>query len=743
MPDTIRSNAHDATMPARVLRYRELFDWLSDIEREIEIYRDVVEAEDPNVQDLRELAKSARDNGHELLEDGRLLRLGVIGQVNAGKSSLLNSLLFEGREVLPKAATPMTASLTHIVKGDKDEVQIEYYSRSDWEVVREHASHYRKEYLDPRRAGGGGEVAASGRNGKSPPPPRKPAPFLQASHELVEMVEARGIDADRYVGERCRQPVSVDTLTRTLRGLVGAEGQLTPLVKSVTIECSQGIPDIDIVDTPGINDPVVSRSRETRRLLDRCDAVLLLSYAGQFMDSEDAMFFQERASVAGIKRRLLLASKFDSALVDEAKKHPGDLGSAMDDCRDRLAERAIEVLRRSAVDGNDIDVRKDDILFVSSMCANLAWKPVGDWSKEEREVFETLRKAYPYWLDPVEDAVNEATEENLSRIGGRERVVEQLTAILRDKEAIIEEKMNAFLGEKRRSMTSELEEIVKDLCGRRDELRSGDLAKSKEMLESLHKTIETIKDEVERKWEEVVDAQRGRFDKLLEDVHEEVKEAKKEVQNAEKWESGRRKKGGLLAWIAGLWDGGYETYERRVLDKARLREAVEDFAEDVKRRLDTTARSAFPRKDQQDAVEELSAAIADAVPDEVASSVSFNLSRTLRLSIAGICRSARDAIKSSSPDDSFETYDLVLDEGMDARRVIRYIETEVTAWLRREQDRIEEVMERATDILAPISEELESSAKRLEDDHAKGEFQLQRYALALGAIERCIERAPK
>jgi len=36
----------------------------------------------------------------------------VIGVVKAGKSSFLNCLLFEGKNLLPKAITPMTATLT-------------------------------------------------------------------------------------------------------------------------------------------------------------------------------------------------------------------------------------------------------------------------------------------------------------------------------------------------------------------------------------------------------------------------------------------------------------------------------------------------------------------------------------------------------------------------------------------------------------------------------------------------------
>ncbi len=43
--------------------------------------------------------------------ENRGLKVGIIGRVKAGKSSLLNALIFEGKDVLPKAATPMTLVL--------------------------------------------------------------------------------------------------------------------------------------------------------------------------------------------------------------------------------------------------------------------------------------------------------------------------------------------------------------------------------------------------------------------------------------------------------------------------------------------------------------------------------------------------------------------------------------------------------------------------------------------------------
>lgn len=128
--------------------YNDLLAPLAEVEEALKLYKDVVN--DGDAEEIRETSASLRNDGREMLAEGRLLRLGVVGQVKAGKSSLLNALLFDGSEVLPKAATPMTASLTHILRSDRDEIEIEYYTEAEWDEVVRHAEEYRKA---PRRVG--------------------------------------------------------------------------------------------------------------------------------------------------------------------------------------------------------------------------------------------------------------------------------------------------------------------------------------------------------------------------------------------------------------------------------------------------------------------------------------------------------------------------------------------------------------------------------------------------------------
>ncbi|GAA7633498.1 hypothetical protein ckin5_07340 [Helicobacter pylori] len=81
----------------------------------------------------------------EMQAEDRDLKVGIIGCVKAGKSSLLNALIFEGVEVLPKAATPMTASLTILKYANTLSAEVEFYSLKDIaELENEHERYVRE-----------------------------------------------------------------------------------------------------------------------------------------------------------------------------------------------------------------------------------------------------------------------------------------------------------------------------------------------------------------------------------------------------------------------------------------------------------------------------------------------------------------------------------------------------------------------------------------------------------------------
>ncbi|WP_238767894.1 dynamin family protein [Helicobacter pylori] len=96
---------------------------------------------DNSVIKTEELEKTLK----EMQAEDRDLKVGIIGRVKAGKSSLLNALIFEGVEVLPKAATPMTASLTILKYAKTLSAEVEFYSPKDIaELENEHARYVRE-----------------------------------------------------------------------------------------------------------------------------------------------------------------------------------------------------------------------------------------------------------------------------------------------------------------------------------------------------------------------------------------------------------------------------------------------------------------------------------------------------------------------------------------------------------------------------------------------------------------------
>lgn len=77
-------------------------------------------------------------------DENRTLRIGVIGRVKSGKSSILNALFFNGENILPKAATPMTAALTILEYGKNLEAKVEFYTQSDIDDIKSNYEKYEK-----------------------------------------------------------------------------------------------------------------------------------------------------------------------------------------------------------------------------------------------------------------------------------------------------------------------------------------------------------------------------------------------------------------------------------------------------------------------------------------------------------------------------------------------------------------------------------------------------------------------
>ena len=203
-----------------------------------------------DISELQRLVSNFKKKTEDFYRTDRMLNIGVIGQVKAGKSTFLNTLLFDGKEVLPKAPTPKTATLTKMEYSDKNIIQIEYYSKEEWEVLEENAC------VDLED-----EIYTSAR-------------------EIIEMVRRNGVDPVPYLekGKDILEYESYDALVSGLNNYVGEDGKYTPIVKAVTLYLNkEEFKGLSIVDTPGLNDPIASRTIRTKEFMEVCDVVFFLS----------------------------------------------------------------------------------------------------------------------------------------------------------------------------------------------------------------------------------------------------------------------------------------------------------------------------------------------------------------------------------------------------------------------------------------------------------------------------------
>lgn len=248
------------------------------------------------------------------------LTIGVIGQMKCGKSTFLNSFVFED-DILPAATTPMTAALSVITYGEEKKIVAEFYTKDEWEEQKMQAARSLEDVA-------GNTLEES---------------KVKAAKELVEKSIKLGNSLTSYLGK-----TQNDTFDNLIE-YVGADGKYISITKSVTIYYPKDyLRGVEIVDTPGFNDPIVSREERTKAFLKKADVVLLMLYAGRPFDATDRDILFKNVGQCGTGRVLIGINKYDipyenGETEDEIKEYVREqLRKACKECNDNLL---VEVLQ--------------------------------------------------------------------------------------------------------------------------------------------------------------------------------------------------------------------------------------------------------------------------------------------------------------------------------------------------------------------------------------------------------------
>ena len=472
-----------------------------------------------------------------LEEENRLLRIGIIGRVKAGKSSLLNALIFDGKSVLPKAATPMTAALTMISYGEQLSAEVDLFSSQDIDNIKNKyheyenekarlVEKYKEELKNKRRANKkkkndqkseSREIDKAGNDSKekndsneeikrreiSEKAEKKAINELKNKIELVsafeqyQKIKESGIEnIDQLKDEINFGASSYSELTKRLVDYVGADGKYMPFTKSVHIILpDEKLKDIQIVDTPGVNDPVQSREERTRELLKYCDVVLVVSPSGQFLSSQDTDLMDRITSKNGVRELFVVASQVDNQLSGSIKRDSnGDLHTAIDLVKDQLAKHmhsTISKLKENSPEVGDtydqlIESSNEKIIHTSGICQTMIsfWDKRSEWDDSTLHAWKNLVKHYPDFFSDSDKNLSITNLEKLSNISNVHNIIRN---VRKQKDEILAKRKEEFIDTKMNSLQKYIDKLRLVIEQRLDEINNSDVSELKKKRKEINK----------------------------------------------------------------------------------------------------------------------------------------------------------------------------------------------------------------------------------------------------------------
>lgn len=448
---------------------------------------------DDIIYDMEDSVKSAVDYINTEKDKNRVLRIGIIGTVKAGKSSFLNSLVFEGKDILPKAATPMTASLTKISYSEIPEAKIVFYEDYDWKRIEDRANEYNlcvnKEFEKAKNEWEKNHsvqdlskkdiLTEVTREKVEKKIAGSLSPVLKGAAEIVKMAQKNHVNIKELLGTEkiiCGvENENLENYLKTLKEYVGSNGKYTPLVNYIELKLNNDLlKNVEIVDTPGLDDPIVSREEKTNDFLNKCDVVFLLSNVSQFITASDVNTIVNKFFKKGIKNIYIVGSQIDNGILQYNVSKETSLERAYGKSVEIYENQVKNILQKLK---NDENIKKDMLqileennpLFISSMIYSIAKKIENKFSlnKDEQHTYDKLKKHFKDFDDVFEN-VNGFFE-----FAGIDYIKEDIYNDIRnDKDRILEEKIKNYNFQKSSEVLELLEKINMNVMQRRDEIKT-------------------------------------------------------------------------------------------------------------------------------------------------------------------------------------------------------------------------------------------------------------------------------
>ena len=566
---------------------------LEEIEKKYDLF-DVAESlkQEYAITSSKELKKVLQETTQKLRE----LKIGVIGRVKAGKSSLINSLIFDGENILPKAATPMTAALTTIKHSDEFGAEIEFYEAEDIEILKEKYEEYKQrfdalfqKYLSETKD----EEKANKRAFRELKNTQ-----IFAYYEQYEKIKDSNIKLEQLNKEI--KASSFNELNDKLADYVGSSGKYMPFTKAVHLKINKKeLQGIQIIDTPGVNDPVVSREERTKELLKYCDVIFIVSPSGQFLNSDDLSLIDRISSKEGISEIYLIASQVDNQLYGSEKRD--NLYESLEVISEKLTNQAKQTFEEDISLQTSVVyefIKKNKVLTTSAIAYSLYKKfDTKNFDENETHVLGMLQRFYSEYF-------SQNAKENLLKLSNIPTLKNLLDDVRERKTEILEKKIQEFESTQLNSILEYKKALIKEITNRINRIKESNIEDIKSRYENLEQMKQKASVIINEEFSDLVeDFEISAKNYLFSELSKFFSNTKEDIKSSEDTKTEtyqtttKVEKEGFLPWLGRkLGVGGYEekvethTNTYTIARAGIVRNALEGLTDNIEVSIETSLR---------------------------------------------------------------------------------------------------------------------------------------------------------
>ncbi len=361
---------------------------------------------------------------------------------------------------------------------------------------------------------------------------------------------------------------------------MGADGKYMPYTKAVRISLNNpNLKDLEVIDTPGVNDPIASREECTKALLKDCDVVFTVSPSGQFLTDSDMSLFDRVSHKEGLQEIYFVASQADSTVLSmsEVEKSNQHLPTAFENAQKSLSSQLnniMEKLIQNYPNQREVFEKaiKNGVILASGVCFSMHKDFNNQASWERNQKTEEYHNALRNLKDSYPDAFSsdDKSKESLLFLSNMSAIEERLKKAAQEKEKIMSQKLQSYAESQANNLHKFIAQLLQDLEEEKKRVKSADISAIKKQIEVYEKLSGNIEMKFREAYEEFIlhfiNNIRVRLEETLKKAIQTAKTRSREEEEEEHYIE-RVKQGGawgsfkrnFLFWAD---DAGYDEVER-------------------------------------------------------------------------------------------------------------------------------------------------------------------------------------